>query len=106
MPTAFDVMIQTAFADPNIASSAVYAPFANSSATVAVSVAMVNQDDVQASPFAGKASKSQVAADVAAVQIAQPAEGDRLTVAGKVYTVAAFKRDVDRLVWRLQLRES
>ncbi len=106
MPTAFDMMIQAAFADPNIASSAVYAPFANSTATMAVSVVMVAQEDISASPFAGKASKSQIAADVAATQIAQPAEGDRLTVASKVYTVAAFKRDADRLVWRLQLRES
>ena len=42
-------------------------------------------------------------ADVQASELAQPEEGASLTVGADDYTVRAFDRDSERLLWRLDL---
>jgi hypothetical protein len=75
---------------------------------IAVSIILSRADVVAEFMTAGFAAApgAQIGALVAAMRASEapkPARGDRLSVAGKIYTVTEVELDGERLVWQLAL---
>ncbi len=99
--TAFAVAINTLFADPNIGAAATYTPDGGSAVSCRV---IWRANDANFDPYATGMVNPVKLAEVRKSEVASPAEGDTLTVAGSTYTVAAVREpDPLGLTWRLEV---
>lgn len=100
--TVFDTMVDTLFADPNLA---VAATFQHGTVAPVGCLVALKRPDREAALFASGGVVAELVAEVRASEVPAPVEGDTLTIAGTVYTIRRPERDRDRLVWSLPLRE-
>ncbi|MGF7178433.1 head-tail joining protein [Azospirillum doebereinerae] len=100
--TVFDSLFDTLFADPNMASSAVYTPPGGSPVACRVSF---RQPDVDwRSDGSGVSTTSRIA-EVRVSEVAVMEEEGTLAIGGQTFTIQKASRpDADRLLWRLELR--
>ena len=97
--SVFDNALDILFADPNMASDAVYTPPRGGPPVPCR--ASFTQGDVLSEGF----NSSARIAEVRASEVSVMKEEGTLTIAGKTYTIQAARQpDTDRLLWRLELR--
>ncbi len=97
---AFQTMVDTLLADPNLAQAATYTPVSGA----AKSVQVVRRTPPQeAGLFETHAKLAAYAADVRLTEVSQPQENDTLAVGGDTFKVRAWQFDEERLVWQLDL---
>lgn len=99
--TAFDDMVGALFADANMAVDATYAPAAGGSSTVR---AILRRPDPNIAGFGIGAYQPALVIDVQAAQVADPTEGDAITVGAFSYTVRGRSSDEGGLVWTLDVQ--
>lgn len=98
--TAFDVAIDTAFADPNQGLDGTYTPTGGS----AVGVRVVLRDWTASGEAGGiTVRQAGLQAQVRRSEVAAPAKGDALTVDGTAYVVLSARLDMAG-VWQLGIR--
>jgi hypothetical protein len=101
--TAFAAGIDALFADPNLATGAVYRA-GGGDPGVPVSAIIRQPDRI------GEFGETRIAAettmiDIRASEIAAPAEGDTIEVDDKVYVIQGEPiRDAERLIWTIEAR--
>lgn len=100
--SVFSTIIDSLFADENLARDAVYTPPAG--LPVAVRVILKTAENLQPS-FTASAVVGEVIADLRVSEVAAPAENGVLTVAGKNYVIRNTRIDREGLVWRCGLSE-
>ena len=101
MMTVFAAAIDDLFADPNLACDAFWRAGGNDPA-VPVRV-IARRPDSATLQFEVRASLPAMIADVRASEVAQPVEGDRLTIGAATYVVRKAEADGEGLIWRLDL---
>jgi hypothetical protein len=101
--TAFAAAIDALFADPHLALDAIYrAGGADPGAPVR---AIVRQPDRIGEFGETRIVAETVMIDIRVSEVAAPAEGDTIEVNGMVYVIQGEPiRDVERLVWTIEVR--
>lgn len=99
---AFSAAADSLFADPHLAVAAVYHPQVGDPVPVRV---VMSQPDADAGLFDTGVRDVAVIASLRASEVAEPREGDCLTVGSVTWRVRARRRDALALVWRLELQE-
>ncbi|MBK5932457.1 hypothetical protein C8N32_11526 [Rhodovulum imhoffii] len=100
--TAFDAIVDTLFADPNIGREAVY--IADGGAPVLIHVVSRQADAI--TDFADARLWSETTRiDLRVADVANPRPGDRLEIDGDAFLIHGEPvRDRERLVWTVDLR--
>ncbi|QCO05450.1 head-tail joining protein [Azospirillum argentinense] len=101
--TVFDAMMDVLFADPNMASDAVYTP-PRGGATVPCRASFEHGDKEWRFREAGASTPARIA-EVRASEVPLMEEEGTLAIGGRTYVIAnATQPDDDRLLWRLELQ--
>lgn len=100
MRTAFEDAFSVMFTDVNISKAATYSPV--SGAPVSVRAILTSPSSI-VYPFESPVSVEGYMVDVRKSEVAQPVEGDEITIGSDTYTVRSVKPDTERLVWRLEI---
>ena len=102
MTDAFAAAADSLFADPHLTVAATYQPQVGDPVPVRV---VMSQPDSDAGLFDTGVRDAAVVASLRASEVAEPREGDSLTVGSLTWRVRARRRDALALVWRLELQE-
>ena len=101
--TAFTAAIDALFADPNLGVNAIYR--AGGSGEAITLRAIVRQPDRVGTYGETRIATETTIIDIRTSEVAAPAEGDTIEMAGTVYVIqGAPIRDGERLVWTLEAR--
>lgn len=94
-------MVDQLFTDENISTSASYtqAP----AGAISVRIVRVNPPLQEISFGQTRAKLAAYGADIRQSEVAQPKQGDLLTVGAENFKVIGFEYDAEKLVWKLNL---
>ena len=96
-------MFGVLFADPNMASDAIYTPPGGGDPVSCR--AILRQPDVDWRGGEVEVTTPSRIAEVRVSEVPSMKEGGALAIGGKTYTIQhASRRDADRMLWRLELR--
>jgi hypothetical protein len=102
MTDAFAAAADSLFADPHLAVAAIYQPQVGDPLPVRV---VMSQPDTDSGLFDAGVRDVAVVASLRASEVAEPQEGDSLTIGSVTWRIRTRRRDALALLWRLELQE-
>jgi hypothetical protein len=100
MVTAFDIMIDAEFSDPNLSVAATYRPLAGGS----LSIRAVRRGPVsEINMLQTRANVPAYAIDVRFSEVSQPRNGDQLDIDDDSFIVKSYEADSEKLIWKLNV---